>query len=439
MSAEVDYRQLRAEFDGYEDAVLQSLILRPNLFPALELDPDAFWSDSARRLYLAMVESWEDGDREFPIGGVMGRIRAQGLGKNDIRRIETRAAQMLDAAIPRASADMLRWYAKRLMRRGQRLGLAKLKHAYSLEFGRPGTDDERELLQQEAAEVEAIHERFETSDISLNAMRQLEEADKAVMRFGGKVSLGMPQIDELCGDVYPGSVVTILGRAGSGKTLLLCNMITNITKQNQGLGHTCFFASLEMGASAMFARMARVWSMSPHWKQGGHDVRKLLIQETQESIGWSFKAGVTWVQISAALRRWESRWAKSPVGVVFLDYLQLVRAGNPGSNYERMSEVAREAKEFAKRHGVVVVMLSQIKRGESGKKQATVEPSLTDARDSGAIEEAADVVLGLWQAENSVELFAKSLKVRDGAPAGRETQFGVNWSSGVIERAKIQW
>jgi len=82
--------------------------------------------------------------------------------------------------------------------------------------------------------------------------------------------------------------------------------------------------------------------------------------------------------------------------LVIVDYLGLIGHRRPGSTYEQVSLVARELKNFAKKHRVALVVLCQVDReGGTGGEPITLKMG----RDSGAIEEAADYVLGIWRPE----------------------------------------
>jgi len=82
--------------------------------------------------------------------------------------------------------------------------------------------------------------------------------------------------------------------------------------------------------------------------------------------------------------------------LVVVDYLGLIGQARPTSTYDHTSRVARELKNFAKRHRVALVVACQVDReGDSGGKDITLKM----ARDSGVIEEAADYLLGLWRPE----------------------------------------
>ena len=101
---------------------------------------------------------------------------------------------------------------------------------------------------------------------------------------------------------------------------------------------------------------------------------------------------------------------------MIVDYFQYVAGQRGETPYERASRLSRELKELAKEHEVLVLNLCQVGRGEAGG-QGTSCPGLEGARDSGTIEENADVLLGMWRPKlEDPVLMLKALKVRSGLP-----------------------
>jgi len=99
---------------------------------------------------------------------------------------------------------------------------------------------------------------------------------------------------------------------------------------------------------------------------------------------------------SSSLGNQASDLWREPLRLVLVDYMGLIGSRRPTSPDEHMSSVARELKDLAKRHHVALVVLCQVDReGGSGGEPIT----LRMARDSGAIEEAADSLLGIWRPE----------------------------------------
>lgn len=185
-----------------------------------------------------------------------------------------------------------------------------------------------------------------------------------------------------------GYMVILGGRPSSGKTMLALDFAQHMAKERR----TAFF-SLETDVDGLFDRLAaRLYDLS----FGKIMERRLTEQELDEVTGGSGQVIRRKLELIPAagmsVADIQSLTLAGRYDVIFIDYLQLIRsAGN--TQVERVSNISRGLQTLAKTHGVVVVALSQLSRAERGVNKA---PSLDDLRDSGQIEQDADVVLLIY-------------------------------------------
>jgi archaellum biogenesis ATPase FlaH len=228
---------------------------------------------------------------------------------------------------------------------------------------------------------------------------------------------GIKQIDKRIRGVAGGEVLTIIARSGSFKTAMLQNLLKNYIS-NSAWGSAFF--SIEMPVASLTERYLEILDGCT-----GKEVENLFSDPNQDVIQQaaenSFKheldklfvmpTRVSLSDISAYVQLIE-RERNIKVGVVGIDYLGLMEG--PGvSEYETISRLSTGLKSIAKLLNIPIVVLSQVSRkGASG----NTEISLDMGRGSGAIEEAADFVLGLWQSgdQDEKELICKILKNRKG-------------------------
>ena len=215
---------------------------------------------------------------------------------------------------------------------------------------------------------------------------------------------GIHEIDKRIRGVAGGEVMTIIARAGSFKTAMLQNMLLNYV--NRSAWGAIFF-SLEMPVASVTERYLGITLgyegreaeeiYLEHFKTGDQqeDI-DLINREFAKRMGRIF---VVPVKISLAgaseyVRLIESKF-EVKIGVIGIDYIGLI--DQPGkSEYETISEIARGAKEMAKEVNIPTILLSQTSRaGADGEQEVTLDMG----RGSGAIEEAADFILGSWQEE----------------------------------------
>jgi len=226
---------------------------------------------------------------------------------------------------------------------------------------------------------------------------------------------GVGEIDKRIRGVAGGEVLTIIARSGSFKTAMLQNLLKNYI---QNSSWAAVFFSIELPVSSMTERYLEILDGAT-----GKEVEELFSDndEIQKAVENQFVDDlknlfvipnkVSLSDVSAYVQLIE-REKNIKVGVIGIDYLGLMHG--PGvSEYEVVSRLATGLKSTAKLLNIPAVLLSQVSRkGASG----NVEISLDMGRGSGAIEEAADFVLGLWQAADGADkqLICKILKNRKG-------------------------
>jgi replicative DNA helicase len=225
--------------------------------------------------------------------------------------------------------------------------------------------------------------------------------------------LGISEIDKRIRGVAGGEVLTILARSGSFKTAMLQNLLKNYV---QNSAWAAVFFSIEMPVASVTERYFQILDGCT-----GREVESLFTDVTQselknKAVGqfvkdlkgfYSIPTRVSLSDIGAYVRLIETE-KNVKVGVIGIDYLGLM--DGPGANtYETISRLATGTKNIAKLLNIPVILLSQVSRkGGSGQS----EISLDMGRDSGAIEEGADFVLGLWQKprdEKDVDVWAEGL------------------------------
>ena len=246
-------------------------------------------------------------------------------------------------------------------------------------------------------EIETKH-KVDISNV-YDAARMVEAYKQHIANLKkNRFILGIPEIDKRIRGVAGGEVLTILARSGSFKTAMLQNLLKNYV---QNSAWASVFFSIEMPVASVTERYFQILDGCT-----GREVETMFTDTTQTgvkdaAIGQFVKdlqrffvipTRVSLSDIAAYVQLIETE-KNIKVGVIGIDYLGLM--DGPGSNtYETISRLATGTKNIAKLLNIPVILLSQVSRkGGSGQS----EISLDMGRDSGAIEEGADFVLGLWQ------------------------------------------
>jgi replicative DNA helicase len=234
----------------------------------------------------------------------------------------------------------------------------------------------------------------------------LEMASKAYERGGGLAGLstGFIDLDHKLGGLAPTDLIIIAGRPAMGKTALATNIAWQIAKSGTPVG----FFSLEMSSEQLATRILSDQASIPSEKirRGmiDEDEFKRLFQAQQEfsaaPLTIDARGGLKLPQLVASARRMKRQ---AGLGLLIVDYLQLVggRQTSNGNRVQEVTEITVGLKALAKELEVPIIALSQLSR--KVEERADKHPQLSDLRESGSIEQDADVVMFVYREEYYVE------------------------------------
>jgi replicative DNA helicase len=235
-----------------------------------------------------------------------------------------------------------------------------------------------------------------------NYLKQIERAyNKENKENPSGLLTGFTDLDNAIGGLEPANLILIAARPSMGKTSLACGIACNVALAG---GNVAFF-SLEMNSSELVGRLlcseARVDLLrAKRGFIGERDFPKLAqaaaaLSETNIWIDDS--AALTTIQLRSRCRRIINNSDK-PLSLICVDYLQLMKPIKAHESREReVSEISRSLKELAKEFKVPVIALAQLSRQVEGRSDK--RPMLADLRESGALENDADIVLFIYREE----------------------------------------
>ena len=215
------------------------------------------------------------------------------------------------------------------------------------------------------------------------------------------VPTGFADLDRMTSGFQPGDLVVVAGRPSMGKTALALNIGESVAL-NTGMPVAVF--SMEMGASQLAMRLiGSVGRLDQHKLRTGRlqpdDWDKLsaaLGRLNEAPILIDETPALNAIEVRSRARRLMKQYGK--LGLVIVDYLQLMQASTQGENRAtEISEISRAMKSLAKELQVPVVALSQLNR--SLEQRPNKRPVMSDLRESGAIEQDADVILFIYRDE----------------------------------------
>lgn len=240
-------------------------------------------------------------------------------------------------------------------------------------------------------------------DLSLSALNRL----KAAAERGGEVAgtaTGFADLDRMTTGLHPGELIILAARPGMGKSGLAAQVSLNVALGGQG----ALFFSLEMPKEQIADRLigaeARVSVRDLRTGQVHGDAWDSMV-ESAERVSrvpmWvDDTPALSLMLLRSKIRRKQAEFdnAERKVSIVIVDYLQLMRSGKKTDSRENeIGEISRGLKAIAKELSVPVIALSQLNR-EVEKRQGK-RPQMSDLRDSGSLEQDADMIMFIFREE----------------------------------------
>jgi replicative DNA helicase len=392
-SAAPDFERTPPQDIAAEQCVLGGMMLSKDaIADVVEVlrGPD-FYKPAHQAVYDAIIDLYGRGE---PADAVT--VAAELSKRGEIARIGGAPyLHTLISSVP--TAANAGYYAKlvqerAILRRLVEAGTRIVQLAYS-------TGDADDVVDQAQAEVYAVTERRASEDyLRLSEIMEgaLDEID-AINSRGGQltgVPTGFADLDQLTNGLHPGQLVIVAGRPSLGKSALAVDFLRSAAIKH-GLP-SCIF-SLEMGRNEITMRLLSAESRVPlHSMRSGtmtdQDWTRLARRMGEVSSAPLFiddSPNMSLMEIRAKCRRLKQR---HDLRLVIVDYLQLMSSPRRVENRQQeVSEFSRSLKLLAKELDVPVVALSQLNRGPE--QRADKKPQLSDLRESGSLEQDADVVI----------------------------------------------
>ena len=237
------------------------------------------------------------------------------------------------------------------------------------------------------------------ADVMTDVFDSLDEAAKNAGKIPG-LSTGLPDLDKMTLGLNKSELILVAARPGMGKTSIALNIALYV---GMSLKKTVAMFSLEMSKEQLATRLLSRAAMVPsqnlltgrltdvQWQS----ITEAAQQLSAADIRIDDNPTLSVADMNAACRRVPN------LGLVVIDYLQLMQSAGSGhgwsneSRTQAVSDISRMMKIMAKQLNVPVICLSQLNRAAEGRQDK--RPMLSDLRESGAIEQDADVVIGLYR------------------------------------------
>jgi replicative DNA helicase len=381
-----------------EQSVLGSILIDPEAFSdvANVITHEDFYIADHREIYLSMQELFLQ-NRTIDVVTLIDTLVKRGLYSTN----EQGRAYIKIIAEMVPSASNIRDYAKIVREKALLRTLIEVCSEIS-EMAYAAQDDVTAILDNAEQKIFNIVQGNEKKgfrhirDVIISVYEQLRQLREDPETAKGTPT-GFSDLDKLLVGLGAGDLVLVGARPGMGKTSFAMNIATSSAKKT---GKSVAVFSLEMSCEQLVMRMLSSEALidSYNMRTGnltGEDWNKLAEAAgalSECNILIDDTSGITVTGMKAKLRR------EKNLGLVVIDYLQLMQSDRRSENrVQEVSEISRSLKLLAKEIGVPVITCAQLSRAPESR--AGNIPQLSDLRDSGAIEQDADIVLFLYRPE----------------------------------------
>lgn len=381
-----------------EQSVLGSVLLQPSaLISAMEyLQTHDFYRRAHQLIYQAMIDLNEKNEEIDVI--TVANLLETNKQLEDIGG----AAYLADLANVVPTAANITYYAKiveerSLLRRLIQASTDIISETYE------ESDDVSSILDAAEQKILEVSERknrsgfIKISDVLRDSMEEIDELYKNNEEITG-LSTGYRALDLMTAGLHEDELIILAARPGMGKTAFALNIAQNIgtsTSENVAI------FSLEMGATQLVNRMlcAEGTINANNLRTGQlteEEFEKLFVAMgslSKANIFIDDTPGIRVSEIRAKSRRLMQE--RGGIGLIIIDYLQLIEGSGKESRQQEVSEISRQLKKLAMELNVPVIALSQLSRSVESRQDK--RPILSDLRESGSLEQDADIVAFLYR------------------------------------------
>lgn len=359
------------------------------------LHPEDFYLTEHREIFKAMVEMFRKS-----IGIDLMTVYSELKTRQTIELVGgmTYLSKLVDDAVTFSNA---KYYAATVVNKSNMRQLIaeadKIKDAaFSEELPPEDILDSAEQRIMDIAHKAQKNNYMDINEVFVENIKEIQELEKNKGQLGG-LPTGFRKIDEILNGLHKSDLIILAARPGVGKTSFALNVAANAAIA----GGKIMIFSLEMSKTQLGQRMLSMTANVPLSNIRSGNISRDdwdSISDAQDSfekadIVIDDTSAITPIEMKNKCRRFKAE--RGGLDLVVIDYLQLMTSG-AGRNESREKEIAsltRSIKIMAKELDCTIILLSQLSRGPE--QRADHKPQLSDLRDSGAIEQDADIVIFL--------------------------------------------
>jgi len=385
-----------APFDArLEQEIIGCMIVDPACIADVAdiLKPEHFYIDKHRKLCREILRLWNEDEARVSLVEMAPFLQKESITVTEI-------TEMVEGV---ATTAAIRYHVERLRAIASLRSMVELGREMAASGYVRGREEIRELInrfeQRISSLSEATTQMNTMTDLKDALMRFNERFDLIAQRSGGVtgVPTGFDDLDALTAGYQPQDLIILAGRPSMGKTAFAIQTGLEISGRVE---EPVLFFELEMSEDQMVKRMIA--------NVGAIDIHQITMGETSDD----FMERFTYAQaelanlpliidtqpgISVSEMKAKARRVKRERGLscIIIDYIGLIPGERGASRYETVSENTRQLKNMARELNVPIIALSQLSRAVEQRQDK--RPMLSDLRESGEIEQTADVVMFIYR------------------------------------------
>lgn len=419
-----------------EEAILGALMLEKNALTAVVefLRPEHFYSDQHKEIFQAIIDLFKASE---PVD--MRTVVAQ-LRKNGKLEVAGGAFYIAELTSKVSSAANIEYHSRIIIEMAIKRDLIQIASQVHHEAYEDTTDvfDLLDKTEQSIFQISDSNLRKNYDNMKSLMFRAIQELQEKKNHKDGLTGIpsGFSRLDRVTSGWQKSDLVIIAARPGMGKTAFIVSALRNAAVD---FNHAVAIFSLEMASLQLVNRLisAEAELESEKIKKGNlaeFEWQQLVHKTNRLSSAPIFiddTPALSILELRAKCRRLK---AEHNIQLIVIDYLQLMKGDAGGNREQEIASISRALKGIAKELNVPVIALSQLSRGvetRGGDKR----PQLSDLRESGSIEQDADIVMFLYRPE-----YYKITELEDGTPAqGMAEVIIAKHRNGSLENVRLKF
>lgn len=386
---------------AFERAILATILYNPNVFGDIadELDSSDFSYEHNGAVFATMSELYRN---DLPLDSNYIITRC---GKKD-KDLENFKANLFEIVSTSAIVDISGYITEI-----KNISLKRKLHSLAIKIqakSKESSVDSIEIIDSIEKEVFALQDKKQSGyfkdikEVATTMLEQILENKKRGNEAVVGLATGFSELDTVTSGFKKGELIVIAARPGMGKTAFALNVVKHILSNRKDGQKAVAFFSLEMGAEQLLMRLCALETSIPlqHIITGNctdYDWRYIQKKIDYFTQNWKLftddSGNLNIANLKSKIRRLKLK--EPSLSLVVIDYLQIMSGIGNKDRHLEIAEISRGLKNLARELGIVIIALSQLNRMLESRDDR--RPMLSDLRESGAIEQDADIVLFLYR------------------------------------------